>query len=581
MPRRVVVNILEKCTSFWHSRVNFIELHYLYILVLCFLVTGLFYCEPGTNWNFEDAMFLGTTSVTNTGLNSIDMSQLSRYQLVLMFFASIFGSPVIVSIFVVYVRKHYFSKRFEDVLLYNRARRLREDYRRQKCLNSSNDHQQRQRQRPQGAQQQQLSAHPSNAEQQGTDSITLSRRNTMPVIASSISSELCRVPSFRSLRSSCSNCSGFQDLLSTRRKRKATDKDSDIPRSISINMEDAVAMQTPPPLLQPPPPAAAVEAASMGGHEHSNNIEFADNIKQQRQQARRRLEQERRYDELMMQRMTSRRDWDEKSWSTSYQQQQQSNINDYDDIIDDDEVEKEEDEEELKSIMRQPIHPRELTRRQRYRIGGAEYRALDFLSRAIPIIYFTVLFAFAFGFRIYIATSKYAQEVLLTSNESGPVDPWIFSFFVTISSLNNMGLSPLAASMVPFMNAPAPLLMSALLIILGLTGWAVMLRFVIWCMYKLTPETRAMRRETLRYLLDHPRRCYYSMFPSSQTWWLVFVIVIIHLVETVVFLATNYFLPVMEGISWSSRILIAFFQGAATRGLFVFLLLKSANCIVC
>lgn len=167
----------------------------------------------------------------------------------------------------------------------------------------------------------------------------------------------------------------------------------------------------------------------------TNTIAFADDIDQQRQQAQQRLEQEHKFDELLG-RIAQDRDRDE---------------------LEDAE---EEEESEIKSIMQQPIHPHQLTRRQQYRIGGAEYRALDFLLRAIPIIYFTILLAFAFGLRIYIAV----------------------------------------------------------------------------------------------------------------------VVVIIDLVEAVVFLTTNFFLPVLEGINWGSIVLISFFQGVATRNGRFYLLRFTNDC---
>ena len=41
---------------------------------------------------------------------------------------------------------------------------------------------------------------------------------------------------------------------------------------------------------------------------------------------------------------------------------------------------------------------------------------------------------------------------------------------------------------------------------------------------KLTPSMRL--KETLQFLLDHPRRCYLYLFPSHQTWILLSVVII-------------------------------------------------------
>jgi len=47
-----------------------------------------------------------------------------------------------------------------------------------------------------------------------------------------------------------------------------------------------------------------------------------------------------------------------------------------------------------------------------------------------------------------------------------------------------------------------------------------------WINYKLTWK-RSKWRETLHFLLDHPRRCFIYLFPSRQTWFLLTVLVIL------------------------------------------------------
>lgn len=47
---------------------------------------------------------------------------------------------------------------------------------------------------------------------------------------------------------------------------------------------------------------------------------------------------------------------------------------------------------------------------------------------------------------------------------------------------------------------------------------------------KLVPTTQYWdeKRATLRFLLDHPRRCYTNLFPSEHTWWLAFAVLILN-----------------------------------------------------
>ncbi|ORX61773.1 cation transporter [Hesseltinella vesiculosa] len=206
----------------------------------------------------------------------------------------------------------------------------------------------------------------------------------------------------------------------------------------------------------------------------------------------------------------------------------------------------------------------ELTKEQRYRVGGAEYRSLDLLSRILPCYFIGMTVVSGLVFRAYIAASPYAQSVLATANAQ-PINPWYMSLFVTLSAFDNLGLTHLDASLVPFQNCPFPLLFLGFLVLAGNTAYPVILRFIIWCMYKLTPESKVMFRETLQYLLDHPRRCYTTLFPARQTWYLFATLIIINATELVVYVSTNYWLPVNSGVPVASQVLDGLFQGIVTR----------------
>ena len=54
-------------------------------------------------------------------------------------------------------------------------------------------------------------------------------------------------------------------------------------------------------------------------------------------------------------------------------------------------------------------------------------------------------------------------------------------------------------------------------------SYPVFLRFIIWAFHGLLPDSPAFTetKSTLRFLLDHPRRCYTTLFPASHTWWLL------------------------------------------------------------
>lgn len=546
----------DAVVRFWHTRVHFIELHYLYIAFLIFVASGLFYCQPGTDWNYVDSLFMATTAATNTGLNTIAMSALSTYQMLVIFFLSLIGSQITISYVVLIVRRHYFSKRFEDILKFNKARRQREEQRRRERRKKDSDIELGSSGSLKIRRRLSLSSTATT-----TAAAAMRRRMSLSSIASSpvsgskghggrTKSSWLSKP--HEISSFVHQFRSEQREMMDRREAEAKAHDHndnsgvDLQRQMSTPMHPCQEHERYPNELERVTSTSSTTAGNSGsGRDFSEEnagtqgIAFANNIEQQREIARRRLEQERRFEELMQK--ISR-----------------------DDPITDTLVDSD-DDEEFEEIMRQPIDKSQLTRQQRYRLGGAEYRALDMLARLVPIYYLGFITVAAFMIRGYIGVSSYAQQVLQTSNPTGPVDPWFFSFFAAVSGMDNLGMCHLDASLVPFQNAPFPLLVIATLILVGNTAYAILLRFLIWVLYKLTPHHETMRRETFRYLLDHPRRCYTLLFQSTQTWWLLIILICITIAELVCFIAFNYWLPVTADLTWGSRVLDGLFQSIATR----------------
>lgn len=92
--------------------------------------------------------------------------------------------------------------------------------------------------------------------------------------------------------------------------------------------------------------------------------------------------------------------------------------------------------------------------------------------------------------------------------------------------------------MVPFQTATLPLLVSGFLIIVGNTGFPCMLRFIIWVTSKRVRHGSGLWEE-LRFLLDHPRRCFTLLFPSKPTWWLFAVLIILNSIDLILFIVLN------------------------------------------
>lgn len=575
--------------QFWDNRIHFLELHYLYIFVLIFIMSGLYYCEPDTNWAYIDALFMATTGSTDTGLNTIAMSEMTTYQMLILFISSFLGCHVIISFYVVMVRRHYFSKRFEKELEENQRRK--EEYRRQKILRELQQRELEQQQRAQS----------------DTSSTT-----TVPKTTNIFTGPIRRRMSLLSIRSTPPQSSNKYSIFSSRKRRGSYDT--------SVTRTNDIVVQHPNYNFQQTDEEASIESLN---EKHPNPIEEQDihdactsthpcdnsrpssnrtshvstdpsisssssydNSNQHTENASNSTILNPTNTEQTTSINSSSNNTDTSNTNNSNSNNNNNNNSNNQQITfrEDTNVLRERERRKLLQnrneefeqlplqrtnseceIMRQPSDKADLTKNERYRIGGTEYRALEMLARIVPMYYLGFVIIFAFAFRIYIAASVFAQEVLEKSNPTGPVDPWFFSFFQSLSSFTNLGLNHLDASMAPFQNAPAPLILSIILILVGNTAFAIVLRFIIWACYKLTPEHNFMRRETFRYLLDHPRRCYTTLFPATQTWWLLIVLVAITLTELICFLALNYWLPVLAGISWGSRFLDGLFQSVATR----------------
>lgn len=106
--------------------------------------------------------------------------------------------------------------------------------------------------------------------------------------------------------------------------------------------------------------------------------------------------------------------------------------------------------------------------------------------------------------------------------------------------------------------------MVALLILFGNTCYPILLRFIIWVMWKTVPANSSMR-ESLKFLLDHPRRCFVYLFPSTTTWFLVVVVLFLTCIDFFTFMVLDIGTPAVEAIPIGTRVAAGFFQSVAVR----------------
>ena len=106
---------------------------------------------------------------------------------------------------------------------------------------------------------------------------------------------------------------------------------------------------------------------------------------------------------------------------------------------------------------------------------------------------------------------------------------WTGAFFA-VSAFNNSGMALLDANAAALQASYYSLLTLSLLILSGNTCFPVFLRLVLWalrkCIRKSWSPAWQKWRNVLTFILDHPRRVYTNLFPSTQTWWLAFTLVL-------------------------------------------------------
>lgn len=200
-----------------------------------------------------------------------------------------------------------------------------------------------------------------------------------------------------------------------------------------------------------------------------------------------------------------------------------------------------------------------LSEEQREELGGIEYRALKTLA--------WILVSFFFGFHIlgiislvpWIMTTSYGA----IPNENAQGRPW-WGVFTAASAFNDLGFTLTPDSMISFQHAIFPLLMMTFLIVIGNTGFPCMLRFVIWACSAVVPVGSGIWEE-LKFLLDHPRRCFTLLFPRGATWWLFGILVILNGVDLILFIILDLNDETITSIPVGYRIIDGLFQAASTR----------------
>jgi Trk-type K+ transport system membrane component len=130
--------------------------------------------------------------------------------------------------------------------------------------------------------------------------------------------------------------------------------------------------------------------------------------------------------------------------------------------------------------------------------------------------------------------------------------------------ISNLGFTLTPDSMLSFRDAVWPMLSMSFLALAGNTFYPCFLRLLIWTLYKLTPSAPSLNL-SLRFLLDHPRRCYTLLFPSTATWTLVAILFALNFIDTLLIVTLDLDNPEVNALAIGPRIAAALFQAVSAR----------------
>lgn len=204
----------------------------------------------------------------------------------------------------------------------------------------------------------------------------------------------------------------------------------------------------------------------------------------------------------------------------------------------------------------------ELSEQDRMELGGVEYRALQIL---LLILVAYQVFWYAIGI-LFLVPHAYRSDTKRTLNESQPggLNPGWWAFYSVATEFANGGLNVLNANFIPFSGNAYALIVAGVLAFAGQTQFPTFLRMLIWTMKKVTPKGSRFRN-TLEFLLQHPRRCFIYLFPSRETWYLFVIQVVIDVTAWLCFEILNIGMPDIEALSTGTRIIDGLFQATGLR----------------
>ncbi|KAH6680618.1 putative potassium transporter [Halenospora varia] len=122
------MNLLLHTTRFRHflvrqvtnrlSKPTFLAIHRAYFILMCAICSAIFWLatRPDRSIRYIDSVFMVVSALTGTGLSTLNLSSLDTGQQIMMFLLMFCGSPTLISVFVVWIRRRAFESKYAHVV---------------------------------------------------------------------------------------------------------------------------------------------------------------------------------------------------------------------------------------------------------------------------------------------------------------------------------------------------------------------------------------------------------------------------------------------------------------------------------
>ncbi|KAL8700439.1 MAG: hypothetical protein Q9201_005444, partial [Fulgogasparrea decipioides] len=494
---------------------NFIILHHAYFIAVPLLASVIFWgsSTPARSVSYTDSLFLVVSAMTMTGLNTVNLSEINTFQQFILFLLLLLGSPIAVSIAVVFVRLKTFERRFKTIVEKEKQKQIeRGSLRRRVTFRSKS------------ASKRQTGLDIANGELRGRQSHTAAPteagidakdlemgRRVPPIVEDSTDQTRVKPPML------------IVDT-NTNSRVTETDKPEDtIDSPIAVRRKRGVTFaQSPASPTKIAPLARILSMQGVGARHDLPNHPI-------------RIE---RPETLLSPIQEHREKHDPKNLKHHFS---------------------------ISGIIGRNSNFSDLSIDDREELGGVEYRTLELLIIIVPLYFVAWQFFCAIGMGAWVANN--GRDVA----EVNGLNPWWVGAFTAVSAFANSGMMLLDANMVAFQTSRYMLITGGLLILAGNTCFPVFLRAILWTIRSLLGFLPASRkiieyRETLDFCLDHPRRCYTNLFPSRHTWWLLAALISLNGIDWIAFEILNIGNnAILSGLSPGTRALDGLFQALAVR----------------